>query len=184
MQLQDALEAFQVQLAADGRSEHTCKQYRRHVRGLIAWLEQRSASLDVARLTPTIVAEFFSSDAARASVRGGAKKATSTNAQRTSLRCFLRWVHESGLAPTNAARLLRRARCAPPPPKALRDDERKRLLAVLASAKGAEAARDRMLVELLLGCGVRIGSALGLDVADVDIEHGELTLRKAKNDRP
>ena len=128
MQLQAALEAFQVQLAADGRSEHTRKQYHRHVRALIAWLEARSGPLDVAKVTPTIVAEFFSSDSARTSARGGAKKATSTNAQRSSLRNYFRWMHEAGLASTNAARLLRRARCAPPPPKALRDDEQKRLL--------------------------------------------------------
>ena len=41
-----------------------------------------------------------------------------------------------------------------------------------------------MLVELLLGTGIRIGSALALDVADLDFAHGELTLRSTKNNRP
>jgi integrase/recombinase XerD len=41
-----------------------------------------------------------------------------------------------------------------------------------------------MLIELLLGTGVRIGSALALDVQDVDFAHGELLLRTTKNDRP
>lgn len=184
MHLQDALGQFQVQLAADGRSEHTRKQYQRHVVAFVGWLNRNGRDADIANITPNTVAEFFGSDAARMSARGGTKRATSANAQRTSLRCFLRWAHESGLASSNAARLLRRARCAPPPPKALRDDEQKRLLAVLAAATGAEAERDRMLVELLLASGIRIGSAIGLDVEDLDLDHGELTLRTTKNDRP
>ena len=55
---------------------------------------------------------------------------------------------------------------------------------MLAKAEGDEAARDRMLVELLLGTGMRIGSALALDVADLDFAHGEIALRTTKNDRP
>jgi len=82
------------------------------------------------------------------------------------------------------ARLLRRARCAPPPPQALHLDEQKRLLQVLAAADGPAAARDRMLVELLLGTGIRLGSALALDAGDIDCAHGEITLRTTKNDRP
>jgi integrase/recombinase XerC len=184
MHLQAALDAFLLQLQADGRSRHTTAQYARHTRSLIDWLTMNRRSLKLAAITPTTVAEFFSSDAARNSARGGPKRATSANAQRTSLRCFFRWAHESGLTPNNAARLLRRARCAPPPPRALHDDEQQRLRDVLAAATGPEAARDRMLVELLLGTGIRIGSALALDVEDIDFAHAELALRRTKGDRP
>ena len=184
MQLQDALGAFQVQLAADGRSVHTRNQYQRHVAGLIAWLVKTGHSAEVADVTPGIVADFFASNAARMSARGGSKRATSANAQRTSLRCFFRWAHESGIASTNAARLLKRARCSPPPPRALHPDEQKRLLDVLAAATGPVAGRDRVLVGLLLNTGIRIGSAIALDVEDIDFDHNEITLRATKNDRP
>jgi integrase/recombinase XerC len=182
MQLQDALAAFQVQLRADGRSEHTRKQYKRHARSMIAWLEDGGLPTEIATITPSIVAEFFASDTARLSAHGGAKRASSANAQRTSIRCFLRWAHESGLVASNAARLLRRARCAPAPPKALHGDEQERLIKVLDEATGTGAARDRMLVQLLLRTGIRIGSALALDIEDVDLDHGELALQTAKND--
>ena len=184
MQLQDALAAFQVQLRADGRSEHTRKQYERHARSMIGWLEDSGQPTEIDDITPAVIAEFFASDTARISARGGPKRASSANAQRTSIRCFLRWAHESGLVASNAARLLRRARCAPAPPKALHGDEQERLLKVLDEATGTEAARDRMLVQLLLRTGIRIGSALALDVEDVDLAHGELTLRSTKNDNP
>jgi integrase len=37
---------------------------------------------------------------------------------------------------------------------------------------------------LLLGTGIRIGSALAIDIADIDFAHGEITLRRTKGDRP
>ncbi len=181
--LQAALQAFLLQLQADGRSPHTVGQYRRHVTTLTAWLAERRVKT-VAKLSPDLLAAFFADDAARTSCRGGGKKATSLNAMRTSIRCFCTHLHDAGLVAANPARLLRRARCAPPPPRALHADEQQRLLDVLGAAVGVEADRDRMLVELLLGTGIRIGSALGLDVDDVDFEHGEIRLRTAKNDRP
>ncbi|HEX5050424.1 MAG TPA: tyrosine-type recombinase/integrase [Planctomycetota bacterium] len=184
MQLQEALQAFLLQLSADGRSPHTIGQYRRHGTALATWLAATGTSTTVAKLTPDLLARFFAADAAKNSCRGGAKKAVSLNAMRTSIRCFASHLHQSGLVATNPARLLRRARCAPPPPRALHPDEQARLLKVLANARGPEAERDRMLVELLLGTGVRIGSALALDIGDIDFAHGEIALRQTKNDRP
>ena len=184
MDLQVALQAFLLQIEADGRSPHTVGQYRRHVTALIAWLGTTGLSTNVADLAPDLLARFFADDAARDSCRGGRKKATSLNAMRTSVRCFAAHLHDAGLVATNPARLLRRARCAPPPPRGLHLDEQERLLTVLRGANGTEADRDRMLVELLLGTGIRIGSALGLDVQDIDLDHGEVRLRSTKNDRP
>jgi integrase/recombinase XerC len=175
MDIQVALEQFLLQLEADGRSRHTIGQYRRHGRALAAWLGARGVT-NVAHLTPELIAQFFAADAAKNSCLGGAKKAVSLNAMRTSIRCFAAHLHDAGLVAANPARLLRRARCAPPPPKALRDDEQKRLLAVLDAANGVEAQRDRVLVMLLLHTGVRIGSALALDIADIDFANGELML--------
>jgi integrase/recombinase XerC len=170
--------------AADGRSPHTVGQYRRHCTALVNWLAETRGPTKVAKLTPDLLARFFAADAVKQSCRGGPKKAVSLNAMRTSIRCFAKHLHDAGHVATNPAKLLRRARCAPPPPRALHGDEQRRLLDVLAAAEGPEAARDRMLVELLLGTGIRIGSALALDVGDVDFAHGELTLRTTKNDRP
>jgi integrase/recombinase XerC len=180
MQVLEALEAFLLQLEADGRSPHTVAQYRRHVRAFAAWAQDAQ----IETLRPDDLARFFGAAAARARPDGAAKKATSLNALRTSLRCFFAYLHEAGLVTANPTRLLRRARCAPPPPRALKDDEVQRLLAALAAGEGEEAARDRMLVELLLGTGLRLGAAISLDVEDLDLAHGELHVRRQKNDRP
>ncbi|MEQ1635032.1 MAG: tyrosine-type recombinase/integrase [Planctomycetota bacterium] len=181
MHVQEALQAFLVQLEADGRSRHTIGQYRRHVRALADWLPPETA---ITAITPDAVARFFASPAAKNTGTGSAKKAVSVNAMRTSIRCFAAHLHDAGLVVANPARLLRRARCTPPPPKALHQDELARLQEVLATAIGVEAERDRVLVELLLGTGIRIGSAIAIDVEDIDFDHGEVRLRSTKNDRP
>jgi site-specific recombinase XerC len=58
------------------------------------------------------------------------------------------------------------------------------LLVALAKGSGPEARRDHALFALMLGSGIRLGSALALEVGDVDLERGELALRKTKGDVP
>jgi len=44
--------------------------------------------------------------------------------------------------------------------------------------------RDRLMILLLYGCGLRTQELCGLDVADVNRERQELVIRKAKGDKP
>src|SRR5262245_1378148 len=104
MHVQAALQAFLLQLEADGRSPHTIGQYRRHGTSLANWLASTRAPTTVAKLTPEVLARFFADDAAKTSCRGGPKKAVSLNAMRTSVRCFAKHLHDAGLVATNPAR--------------------------------------------------------------------------------
>lgn len=183
MRLQDALDGFVRQLHADGRSRHTIMQYERHVLALGSWLAANGHDQDTASLTPDLIAQFIGTDGALSN-RGGKKKASSTNTMRTSIRCFCRWLHQAAHVATDLARLLRQARCSPPPPRGLHADEQRRLLDAIKTANGAEAERDGMLIELLLGAGLRIGSAIALDIEDIDFAHQEVRLAATKNNRP
>lgn len=191
MQILDALDRFALQLQADGRSPHTAGQYRRAIGQLARWLDRERLPTDLDRLTPELLARFLVSPDVRTNVYGAPKATVTVNATRTSLRVFFAYAHEAGYVAANAARLVRRAICSPPPPKALADAEVERLLRVLEQASnslegalGLAARRDRTLIRLLLGTGIRIGSALALDVADVDLEGGALRLRETKRDKP
>ncbi len=171
MQIGMALEKYVLQLRADGRSEHTVGQYRRHVRLLDRWLREQGHSRRIERLAHEDVALFLASPTARTRRGGGQKKATTMNALRTSVRCFFTYLHEAGNLKRNPARLIRRARCGAPPPRALCEDEQKRLLKILAKASD----RDRILFTLMLRVGLRLGSALGLHVEDLNLEEGVCT---------
>jgi integrase/recombinase XerC len=183
MRLQDALDRFVVQLEADGRSEHTIGQYRRHVALLARWLAQERHSDELESLDHETVARFLTSPDARTSRRGGAKRATTLNCLRSSLRAFGSYCHEAGWVRANPCRLIRRARCGGPSPRGLSDQDRDRLLAALIVAQGPEARRDHLLVDLMLSTGVRLSAALALTDADVDLERGELVVQHAKGNR-
>jgi site-specific recombinase XerC len=184
MELGEALSRYLTQLRADGRSPHTQGQYRRHLSLLGTWLLQRGQDATVEAIDHETLALFLASDTARTRPDGKTKKPTSANALRTSLRTFFRHAHEAGYCRSNPARLVRRALCGTPPPRALSDDEAGRLLLALAAGVGLEAKRDHALFALMLGSGIRLGSALALETRDVDLERGELALRKTKGDCP
>lgn len=184
MHITDALAKFQVQLLADGRSPHTCGQYRRHVTLLARWLEAECRDPNVETIDHEVLALFLVSDAALCTPDGRPKKATTMNALRTSVRTFFSYLHGAGTVPSNPARLVRRARCASPPPRGLTDDDRSRLLKELDGARSERERRDAVLFRVMLLTGIRIGSAIALDAEDVVLEAGELTLRTMKNDCP
>lgn len=184
MRLLSALDRFVVQLRADGRSVHTIDQYRRYVRALDGWLRQTRRIRDVRRITAETLAEFLGSPVARTRPDGQPKREVSVNALRSALRTFFAYCHAADYAPRNAAQLIRRARCASPPPRALSESEARRLVTTLKAAHGQLARRDELLFRLLLETGIRLGTALALDVSDVNVATGEITLRRMKGDRP
>ena len=184
MNVLDALDRYLVQLEADGRSPHTIGQYRRHVRLLASWLSAEGHSADLRDLDHEVLARFLASPAARNRPDGVTKRATSTNALRSSMRTFFAWVHAAGYVGANPARLVRRARCGSPPPRALSEDEQRRLLEVLDRGDGPEAQRDHVLFATMLATGIRVGSTVALGVEDVDLDAGVLYLRTAKGDQP
>ncbi len=180
MQIEEALDRFLVQLEADGRSVHTRKQYSRHVRALALWLHQRDHGAILGEVRHEDVARFLASTGARTRPDGQPKRTGSANALKSSLRGFFAYAHSAGYATENATRLVRRARTAPPPPRGLSQADQERLLASINGAVGEEARRDGVLVRLMLATGLRLSSTLALDVADVDLERGELRVRRVK----
>jgi integrase/recombinase XerC len=79
-------------------------------------------------------------------------------------RGFYRWLGRAGLVAANPVEGVRAPRAAKPLPKALAVDQ----AVALAEHRREDAdprleARDRCLVELLYGCGLRIAELVGLD---------------------
>ena len=68
-------------------------------------------------------------------------------------------------------------------PKSLNLEEAERLVQA-TTAPGPMARRDRLIILLLYGCGVRTNELCSLDVAHVNRERRELVVLKAKGDRP
>lgn len=167
---------YTQQLHADGRSQHTIRQATRHIHLLEHCLHEHRPD----EVTHEDLARFFSSRAATCVRGGGAKRPTSINCLRSSLRTFFSYLHRAGYVERNPALLLRLARTGVAPPRGISDKERQKLFAAMAASRTRAARRDEMLFSLLLSTGIRIGSALALDVGDLDAEDGALVLRTVK----
>jgi site-specific recombinase XerD len=167
------------QLHADGRSEHTIRQATRHIRLLQRYLPEHRPG----EITHEDLAVFFNSGVARCVDGGRTKRPTSLNCLRSSLRTFFRYLHRAGYIERDPSLLLRLARTGVAPPRGISEQERQRLFAAMAASRSRAARRDEMLFGLLLASGIRIGSALGLDVGDLDVEDGALVLRTVKGGR-
>jgi len=68
-------------------------------------------------------------------------------------------------------------------PKSLSLEEAERLVQA-ALASGPTARRDRLIILLLYGCGLRTNELCGLDVVHVNRERHELLVLNGKGDRP
>jgi integrase/recombinase XerC len=96
-------------------------------------------------------------------------------------RSFYRWLGHEGLVSANPVQDVRAPKAGRPLPKALAVDDAVRLAELHdAGADPWTEARDRAIVELLYGCGLRVGELVGLDARAgkeargwIDLDAGE-----------
>jgi integrase/recombinase XerD len=99
------------------------------------------------------------------------------------LRSFYRHLRREEMIAHDPTAELRGPRKTQRLPKVLSREEVSRLL---AEPRGTDprALRDRAILELMYACGLRVSEAVGLNVADVDLEHGLLqTTGKGSKER-
>lgn len=99
---------------------------------------------------------------------------SSTQRRLGCLRTFFRWAMREGLVERSPAERLRAPRVTRPRPRVLEVDEAHRL------AEGTQNLRDRAIVEVAYGSGLRVSELAGLDVGDVDMNNGTVTVRAGK----
>ena len=166
------------------RSVATLRSYRSDVRGLLAHLTageegpSTAADLGVGLTLPALrgwLAAQVSAGAARSSI---ARRVAAA-------RSFSTWAARSGLLPTDVAARLEAPRAQRHLPEVL--DVTQAADTLRTTELGAEqgdpiALRDRLVVELLYSCGIRVAELCGLDVDDVDTTR-RLLLVVGKGDR-
>ena len=174
MKLEAAVTGFARQLAADGRSAHTRAAYRRDLGALGRWL---GGNPDLRRITPDTLARFLTSDAVLLTPDGEPRAPITVNRTKSALRSFFAFCVDSGWIKENPARLIRSSRTTAREPATLTEAEIQCLRRALSDRTETLAQRDRLILELLLGTGIRLGSLVGLDVGDVDLQSGTLHIR-------
>lgn len=161
------LEGFEAHLAP--RSAATRRAYRADLAGAIEWFGRLGvrAPEDVTRLQ---LRRYLASLA----TRGRARSTLARHA--ASLRAYFGWLARSGRLPASpAARLTAQVR-GTRLPRVVGREVLDRLLDAPLEGDPALAARDRAIAELLYGAGLRVAELCGLDLGDVDVRRGLVTV--------
>lgn len=180
LDLTGATEAFCARLSAEGRSPATIAAYRRDL-ALVARVAGELAPGIVCReVTVGLLDQVFSAGAVTESERGP-RSAASLHRMKAAVRAFFAWAAEAGEVNDNPARSIRMHRLPRKLPVFLTTAEKKRLLKELKGRTDFSTLRDRAMIEVLLGTGIRLGELAALDMDDIDLDAKHLRVRAKGN---
>jgi integrase/recombinase XerD len=183
LSLTDAIGRYLATLLAEGRSKSTAEVYGRHLLGLAAFLASLPAPpVTPADVTADHVAAFRDHEIARErKARGkGPLSALSVHRAVTVMRGFFRHLSRRGailLDPTldlSAPRLPFRL------PRNVPTARQMRRLLSSPDTKTGIGKRDRAILELLYGAGLRNAELCGLLIGDVSLSARTVFVRKGK----
>lgn len=156
-----------------GASPLTVSAYRRDLRRFAASLDARRRTLATAR-PPDVLAHLEALHAAGLGPRSLARHIA-------AIRGLYRFARAAGRVTVDPAALLEAPRPPRRLPRALSRTDAAALVEAPAGA-GAASLRDRAILELLYGCGLRAAELVRLRVADLDL-HGQFLICEGKGAR-
>ncbi len=167
MTLREAIVAFERHLAGERNlSAHTCRAYRSDLDQLARHVGEES---DPAALGVEQIRGFLAE-------RHGRLEASSLGRKLASIRAFLRYCRREGWVARDPSAGLSGPRTPMRLPRPLAVDDCDAIMEADRNAGDTRPPRaqerrlrDRALVELLYGAGLRVGEAVALDVRDVDL---------------
>jgi integrase/recombinase XerD len=156
-----------------GLSRNTLEAYRSDLLQFGEFLRRRDLTLNATRHGD--IAAFLSELASGTAERPPVAAATLAR-KVAALRSFYRHLRREGALEHDPTADLRGPRKTRTLPRVLTREEVTRLL---GEPRGADprALRDRALLEVMYACGLRASEAIGLELADVDLDEGVLCAR-------
>lgn len=165
----NAVDGFLGHLAAErGLASATLEAYHRDLRRLRRWAEP-AGHREPGALTADQLREFLVVSAGNLAPRSRARLVS-------TLRSFGRFLAAEGLAPGDPAVTLQGPRTRRRLPDTLTVNQVERLLATVVGNE-PRRLRDRAMLEMLYGCGLRVSELCGLDLVDVDQRAATLRVR-------
>ncbi len=160
-----------------GLSASTREAYARDVRTLASFLSERRGAVEWGRVSPSDISEFLDSEA-----RHGLGVATRAR-RLAAVRSFFAWLRDEGRIaadPAVSVALPKRRRVLP---HVISADAAARLMDA-PSPDTPEGVRDRAILELLYGCGLRESEVATLPIDAIRFHEGMVRVRgKGGKDR-
>jgi len=172
-----AIQSFGRRLVADGRSPKTVSAYLRDLTCMANALRQLHPDITLTGITSAIIDEMLTSLSVTTSVRGRPRSPASMHRFKAAVRSFFAWAEQNRLVADNPASSVILHRLHRTPPKFLTEAEKRRLLKELRGRSNVVAVRDRVIIELFLGTGIRLQELVDLDIEDVDLDAKHLRVQ-------
>jgi integrase/recombinase XerC len=153
-----------------GVSTHTLRAYRRELQGFAAWVNKRfgerlgpgdSADKTVQRIEHTDIRAFLGTLYDR-----GLSKASAARAL-AAIRSWFKWLARAGHIEQNAASLVSTPRLPKHLPRVPSIEQMNQVVDSVSADAASWPARDRAILELLYGCGIRNAELTGLNLGDI-----------------
>jgi site-specific recombinase XerD len=157
-------------MRAERKSAATIASYSEGVLAFLRWAEAEGVD---PQITKTAV-QAFTADL----LDNGAQAATA-RARHMALRRFAAWLADEGEIEANPLLGVKPPKLDNKVVEALSDEQLKRLIKACAGKELIDR-RDEAIVRLMAETGLRAGEVLAIQVADVDLQEGRITIRRGK----
>ena len=160
----DTLVADYLQVLANerGASSHTLRAYQRELHGFAAWVVDRyGPDQSVSNIEHTHIRTYLGTLYER-----GLSKASAARAL-AAIRSWFKWLARAGHIDQNAASLVATPRLPKHLPRVPSIEQMNRVVDSVSDDAASWPARDRAILELLYGCGIRNAELTGLNLDDI-----------------
>jgi integrase/recombinase XerC len=144
-----------------GASAHTLRAYRRELDGFTAWMDAQDAEVDAAAIEHTHIRAYLGTLYERGLSKPSAARALA------AIRSWFKWLARTGHIEQNAASLVSTPKLPKHLPRVPSIEQLNRVVDSVRDDAASWPARDRAILELLYGCGIRNAELTGLNVDDI-----------------
>jgi integrase/recombinase XerC len=166
------VDAYLHVLSAErGSSAHTLRAYRRELHGFAAWLADQHPRLTIARIEHTHIRSYLGTLYDR-----GLSKASAARAL-ASVRSWFKWLARNHHIEQNAASLVSTPRLPKHLPRVPSIEQLNRVVDSVLDDAASWPARDRAILEMLYGCGIRNAELTALNLDDIQWANEAILVR-------
>lgn len=170
LDLLELLPSWQLALRAERKSPATVKSYSEGVQTFLRWCQQSGTP---AVLDRTTVQKFV------VALLDDGQQPKTASARLLAVKRFSAWLTEEGELPTDALVGLKQPKLDRKVVDGLTEDQLRDLINI-CKGKRFQDRRDEAIVRLMAETGMRTGELLALEIGDVDLRRGLVTIHRGK----
>ncbi len=177
--LRDCIAKYLAELRRRGASKHTLRNYGSDLEQFAVYFEPPGAAPpEIGKLDLPLLREWL------AALYDQGLTVISIRRKLAAVRALFKFLLQEGVVPANLAARLRTPKARQRLPEVISEEKTNRLLDAVQSGEPVEKPskeRDIAILELLYGCGIRVGELVGINLEDIDLRSGWLRVRGKGN---